>query len=421
MTSFVTAVCQIIGFSITAMCQNEGFFHCSLLNGDKILLIAGKIAGNVADKTAGNVADKTAGSISGKNAAGAGSFAVTVEKYKLRYGCGGRSMKILVIGKEGRLAHYTEDQSLLKKYEISYVPAGASEEEILAKGIDADFILVDAISAVSAELIRQMTNLKMIHSEGVAYNKIDTRAAKERGIYVCNCKGMNAGAVAEQAILLMLGLLRGVATGDAAFREGRQIRVKEAYMLEGSLKELRDCTIGLVGFGDIAKETALLAKAFGCRVRYFNRTRRSPEVEAQYGVSYRELDSLLAESDIVSLHLAVTPETRGIAGKEFFYKMREGAYLINTARGELVDSAALLDAIRSGHLAGAGLDTVTGEPIGSDNIILQADDEVEKKILYSCHVGGITASSFRRGYQMFWSDLEKAAAGERPEHVVNDL
>ncbi|MEE3420802.1 MAG: NAD(P)-dependent oxidoreductase [Lachnospiraceae bacterium] len=329
-------------------------------------------------------------------------------------------MKLLVIGKEGRLAHYT-DASVLEKYEIAYVPIGSSDEKILENGADADFILVDAISTVSRNVIEKMPNLKMIHSEGVAFNKIDTDAAKDHGVYVCNCKGMNASAVAEQAILLMLGLLRGVATGDAAVRSGNQIKVKENYMLTGSLRELRDCTVGLVGFGDIARETALLAKAFGAKIVYNCRTPKSAEVEETYGANYMDLDSLLRESDIVSLHVPVTPATAGMVNEEFLSKMKEGSYLINTSRGELVEADALLSAIRSGHIAGAGLDTVTGEPITVDNPMLQAEDEVEKKILYSCHVGGITASSFARGYAMFWSDLDKVVRGERPDHIVNGM
>ncbi len=330
-------------------------------------------------------------------------------------------MKILVIGKEGKLKHYTKEKERLEKFEISYVNTGASDEEILEAGIDADFILADAISAVSAKVIEEIPNLKMIHSEGVAFNKIDIEAARKKQVYVCNCKGMNATAVAEQAILLMLGLLRDVCGGDKAVRDGRQIKVKESYMVNGNLKELRDCTVGFVGFGDIAKATAKIAKVFGSEVVYYDVFRAKDEVEKAYDVKYMELDDLLSVSDIVSLHLPVTPKTEGMADKAFFDKMKENAYFINTARGELVDEKALLDAIAEGHIAGAGLDTIIGEPVTKDSVMLQADEEVESKIIYSCHVGGITASSFARGYEMFWSDLDLVAEGKRPEHIVNGL
>lgn len=328
-------------------------------------------------------------------------------------------MKLLVIGKRGRLQKYTPDMSVYADFEISYVPVGASDDEILAAGRDADIILADAIAKVSERVIMEMTNLKMIHSEGVAFNGIDIEAARKKHVYVCNCKGMNASAVAEQAILLMLGLLRDVCGGDRSVRCGSQIKTKEAYMLAGSLKELGDCTIGLVGFGDIAKETARMAAVFGAKVSYYDIFRAKPETEAAYGVTYMELDELLASSDIVSIHLPVTKDTMNMADREFFARMKEGAYFINTARGDLVDEEALLDAIRTGHIAGAGLDTIKNEPVQTDHPMLQAEQEVADKIIYSCHIGGITASSFRRGYAMVSSDIQRVAAGEKPEHVVN--
>lgn len=328
-------------------------------------------------------------------------------------------MKLLVVGKEGKLERYTKDASLLEKYEISRVPMGASDEEILAAGKDADFILVDAMGKISAKVINEMPNLKMIHSEGVGFQGVDVNAAKEKKVYVCNCKGMNATAVAEQAVLLMMGLLRGIVTGDRAVREGRQIAVKESYMVNANLKELADCTIGLMGFGDIAKAVAKFARVFGAKVVYYDVFRASEEVEKAYDVTFMETDELLKVSDIVSMHLPVTPQTENMANAAFFAKMKKGSYIVNTARGELIDSAALLDAIRSGQIAGAGLDTVAGEPVQADNILLKAEKEVEDRIICSCHVGGITASSFQRGYDMVWDDIEKVAAGGKPAHVVN--
>ena len=330
-------------------------------------------------------------------------------------------MKILVIGKKGRLKNYTMDQDRLNKFEICYADPGASDDELLAVGKDVDFILVDAISAVSKKVIDEMPNLKMIHSEGVAFNKIDIEAAREKGIYVCNCKGMNAVAVAEQTILLMLGLLRDVCNGDRAVRDGRQISVKESYMINGNLRELKDCTIGFVGFGDIAKATAKLAKAFGAKLVYYNKSGARAEVEKEYDAKYLELKDLLEVSDIVSLHLPVMPETEKIADEEFFKQMKENSYFVNTARGELVDEKALLAAIREGHIAGAGLDTLIGEPITKDSVMLSAEEDVESKIIYSCHIGGITADSFKRGYEMFWGDVDLVTEGKRPDHIVNGL
>lgn len=327
-------------------------------------------------------------------------------------------MKILVIGKEGRLQN-NADPAVYAKHEFTYVPNGSDDETILAAGKDAEVIIVDAMGKVSANVINNMPKLKMIHSEGVGFQGVDTIAASAKQVYVCNCKGMNATAVAEQAILLMLGLLRGIVTGDQAVREGRQIEVKENHMLTGDLKELADCTIGFMGFGDIAKAAAKMADVFGAKIVYYDIFRASEEMEKAYKATYMSIDELLKVSDIVSLHLPVTPQTVNMVNGEFFSKMKDGAYLVNTARGELVDSEAMIEAIRSGKLAGAGLDCVAGEPVQADNVILKAEKVVEDKIIYSCHVGGITASSFKRGYQMVWSDIAKIEAGEKPEHIVN--
>ena len=242
-------------------------------------------------------------------------------------------MKILIIGEQERSEAYMPDLPIVEEAETVYAEMGTDEAELLARAQDADVIFADAIAKVPGSLIRQMPNLKLIHSEGVGYNGIDVEAASERGIYVCNNRGMNAGAVAEQTVLLMLGLLRDVAAGHASVRQGRQIQVKQQKMVEG-ITELADCTVGLIGFGNIAKATAVRLKPFGCRVVYYNRHRKPEEEEARYGVEYVSLDRLARISDIVSIHVAVTPETKGMIGREFLSRMKETAYFVNTSRGD---------------------------------------------------------------------------------------
>lgn len=164
-------------------------------------------------------------------------------------------MKILIIGNEDRYRKYMPDLEIIRQITMVFCPRGASDEELLAAARDADAISIDPIARLSGNVIRQMPKLKIIQSEGVGFNGIDCQTAKEKGIFVCNCKGANAGAVAEQAILLMLALLRSIITGDRLEREGRQMEVKERLMYEG-IAELGDCKIGLIGFGDIAKAVA---------------------------------------------------------------------------------------------------------------------------------------------------------------------
>jgi phosphoglycerate dehydrogenase-like enzyme len=186
-------------------------------------------------------------------------------------------------------------------------------------------------------------------------------------------------------------------------------------MVSGDLKELSECTIGFIGFGNIAKETARLSKAFGAELVYF---KPSGEEKNQEFARYMPLDELLAVCDIVSLHLPVKPETKNMVNDGFFSKMKKGAVLINTARGELVDSKALINAIRSGRISGAGLDCIAGEPVQKDNPILIAENDILDKIIFSPHIAGVTAASFKRGYKMLWSNLRRFERGEKPENIV---
>lgn len=331
-------------------------------------------------------------------------------------------MKILHIGKRGNLQRFTQPDSILRTMTLVDVPMNEPVSAYLKDGADADFIIADAMAPVTGELIRSMQNLKLIHSEGVAYNSFDLEAADACGVYVCNSKGMNAVAVAEQAVLLMVGMLRNVAQGDAAVRAGHQIEMKEGYMVRSDLRELSEFSIGLIGYGDIARETARLVRAYGVSTVYYNKRHRlSPEEEKAQGVIYKPVDELLKASGIVSLHLPVNAKTTHFANRRFFDLMQPGSYLVNTARGELVDDQALIDALASGKLAMAGLDTLDGEPVRKDHPLLNQPEAIEKKLLLSPHVGGITTQSFVRSYAMADEDISTFLEGRRPKRVVNHV
>ena len=171
-------------------------------------------------------------------------------------------MRLLVIGDEARFRKYTPDLPIVSQVESVVVDRGTPDDEIISCVPDADFIVADAISPVSKTLMDAFPSLKLIHSEGVAYNAIDIAEAKSKAIFTCNNAGVNAGAVAEQAVLLMLACLRHLVPGNAAVLEGRQILMKERLMVEG-IRELGDCKVGLVGFGAIANQTAKRLRAFG--------------------------------------------------------------------------------------------------------------------------------------------------------------
>ena len=328
-------------------------------------------------------------------------------------------MKILAISDRAKYERMDPEDLKAAGDSIVFVPIDASVADAVSAQPDAEVILADAISPVSAELIAALPKLRMICSEGVAYNKIDCAAAAGRGVYVTNGAGMNAGAVAEQAILLMLGLLRKVTWGDCAVRAGKQIEAKNMVFANGE-DDLMDMTVGIVGLGAIGKALAARLVPFGCRVIYTSRHRKK-DAEDELGIEWLGLLDLLVQSDIVILNCAVTPETTGMVNDGFLAAMKSGSYLINTARGDLVNNEALARALESGHLAGAGLDTVAPEPVTSDNPLLNLSDRAAGCVLFSPHVGGITTGSLRRLQRHMWANVHALERGERPTCVVNGI
>lgn len=226
--------------------------------------------------------------------------------------------------------------------------------------------------------------------------------------------------MAEQAVLLMLMLLRHALEGDEAVRAGRQMEMKERCMVEG-ITELSACKVGLVGFGDIARAAAERLAPFGCALYYYTRHRRTPEEERRYGVTYLPLEALAETCDILSLHCAVTEETRNLVDAALLRRMKPTAYLINTARGDLVDNEALRQALLEGRIAGAGLDTLSPEPVPAGHPLTALPPEVQRKVVLAPHLGGITEASFRRAHAHMWRNVERLAAGERPDNIVNGL
>jgi phosphoglycerate dehydrogenase-like enzyme len=315
---------------------------------------------------------------------------------------------------KANLERYTAPDAIPKDWDLIFLGNGTpDEDEIIAT--DADAILADPMCPVSARVMNGMKHLKLVQSQGVAFNFFDLEAAKQNGIFVANCAGANASAVAEQAILLMLALLRNFKENDAMVFAAKQIEAK-TRCFESGLAELGDCHVGIIGMGAIGRETAKRLKAFGSRVSYYG---RRPARDCDFPLL--PLDELYASCDIISLHVPVTPETATMINDTTINKMKRGAIVINTARGEIVDQAAVCRALIDGRLGGVGLDTFTPEPVTPDNPLLTLPAEFRKKAALSPHVGGITAGSFYRYFDIIWSNMRRIGEGKRPVNVVNGL
>ncbi len=326
-------------------------------------------------------------------------------------------MKVLILGNPERVKKYLPDLPVARQAEITVLLLNAPEDEVIAAGRDAEMVVVDAIAPFTADEIRHMPKLRLIQSEGVAYNGIDLAAAAERGILVCNQRGANAAAVAEHTVMLMLALLRSLVPGYQEVLAGRQIETKEYLMVHG-ICELSEKKVGLIGWGAIARATARLLVPFGPEIYYCRRSGEDPEAEETYGAHFLPKEELTAQCDIVSLHVPVTAETTGMCGDAFFRRMQEGSYLINTARGELVDNEALCRALASGKLLGAGLDTLAPEPVQKDNPVLQLPEDVRRRVIVTPHIAGVTSGFFRRAHRTIWENAERIERGQEPVNLV---
>ena len=328
-------------------------------------------------------------------------------------------MKVLILADQKRYERYYPGSAFADSCEKIYAGIKEPVSRLLEMAGDADFIAADAIAPVPGELIEGMPNLKVIHSEGVAFNLIDLETAKKHGVYVCNNAGVNARAVAEQAVMLMLMTLRQAIRSHEAVLAGHQIEEKLRMM--GSFKELGECRVGLIGFGNIAKETAHLLQAFDCEVLYYASHKKDAQTEEKYHVSYADLSEIQKTCDIVSIHVPVTPKTTGMIDLDFLKGMKQEAILINTARGEMVDNEALITALTEGMIAGAGLDTVAPEPVPADHPLLHLPADVQEKIVFASHIGGVTRNVFINSHRRLWQAFEDAANGKTPKCVVNGL
>ena len=329
-------------------------------------------------------------------------------------------MKALVLSRRERYERFAPDRPIVRETELVFCDRSGTEEEWLAAAADAEALFVTPVTWITENLIARMPNLRLIHCEGVGFDRIDLEAARKRGIYVCNNAGCNAGPVAEQAVMMMTMLLHRTLWGDRMVKTGFQGQaVKELEM--DVPPDLSIATVGLVGFGAIGRETAERLRVNGSQVYYYARHRKDPETEHRYGVEYLPLEELAERCDIVSLHLPATAESTHMVDRDFLKRMKPGAFLVNTARGAIIDDEALCEAIRSGHLAGAALDCYDPEPVPADHPLVRLAAECPDRLVLLPHQAGITQSSFYNVYRMLFENLQRLTDGKRPERIVNGL
>lgn len=249
-----------------------------------------------------------------------------------------------------------------------YTDRPDSVEEKIRRAKSADILLnTRGVVTWGAEEFKQLPNLKMITSCSIGTDMFDLEAAKEQGIIICNQPGRTAPVVAEHMFGLMFAAAKRAAFLTAGLKAGKWIRMDNLYV-QGK-------TLGIVGTGAIGAEMARLGKAIGMEVIAWTYS-PSPERAQKLGVTFVELEELLQRADVVSLHVKLTDDSKGLIGSKELSTMKKGAILLNGARGAVVDSPALVEALNSGHLGGAGIDVYEEEPVPSDHPLLSCEQVV---------------------------------------------
>ncbi len=286
---------------------------------------------------------------------------------------------------------------------VYYTSKETQQDKLLARVQDADIIML-ANQPLSAEIINACPKLKMLSVAFTGVDHVALDACRARNILVCNAAGYSTNAVAELTFGLAISVIRNIVPCDARCRRAGTKAGLVGFELFGK-------TFGVVGTGAIGARVAKIAAAFGCRVLAYSRTEKQKLVDA--GVQYVSLDELLEQSDFVSLHVPLTDATRGLINAEAIAKMKQGAVLLNTARGPVVDSAALAAALNAGKLAGAGIDVFEGEPpIGKDHPLCSA-----KNTVLTPHVAFASREALETRADIVFANIEKWLAGA-PQNIV---
>jgi D-3-phosphoglycerate dehydrogenase len=295
----------------------------------------------------------------------------------------------------------------LREAAVVDVSTDLERAELLARIGDYDALVVRSATRVDAELIAAGSRLRVIGRAGTGVDNVDVEAATARGILVCNAPQSNALSAAEHAIALMLALARNIPQAHAALVAGRWERSRFSGV------ELADKTLAVIGFGRIGQLVAARARGLGMRVVTYDPFVSAERVRERGAELAETITDAVADADRVTLHLPATAETRHVIGAELLAKMRPGVRIVNAARGELVDTMALADALASGHVAGAALDVFETEPITESPLFERSD------VVVTPHLGASTAEAQDRAGTIIAEQVVRALTGELCENAVN--
>ena len=304
-------------------------------------------------------------------------------------------------------------KELKKKYQIE-IHSGKipiPQSKLRSKIKDIDGLICFPYDKINKQTIDLAENLRVISTYSVGFDHIDTQYAKERKIRVGYTPEVLTDATADLAFSLMIDILRRVSEGDRIIRDGKWKVIYGAYDYVGM--DLQGKTLGILGLGRIGKTLAKRAKAFDMKLIYHNRHRLSQSKEKSLGVKYTSFEKLISQSDVISIHVPHNPQTNQLFNAKVFKKMKKSAYLINTARGKVVNEKDLIVALKKKEIAGAGLDVFEEEPIDKKNQLTKLQN-----VVLAPHIGSSTKETREKMAEITVKNLHLGINGKKPIYSV---
>ncbi len=296
------------------------------------------------------------------------------------------------------------------RVELNRTSTSPSKKILMGKIRDVDGLLSMVTDEVDSALMDRAKRLKVVANMAVGYDNIDLKAATERGIMMTNTPGILSETTADTAMMLVLAVARRLTEADRYVRAHKWISWTPKMMLG---RDVHGKDLGIYGLGRIGEDVAKRALGFGMKVSYHNRTRR-PELERKYGIAYKSFEGLLKESDFITIHVPLTPETRHSIGARELSSMKRSAYLVNTSRGPVVDEASLIKALQDKVIAGAALDVFETEPLPADSPLLDMDN-----VVLTPHIGSASVETRTAMAVLAARNLVAALKGETPPNLLN--
>lgn len=298
------------------------------------------------------------------------------------------------------------------QFNLHHLPADASPADIAAAMREAEY-LMGFVRYFPDEAYTEATRLKLVQVLSAGYDRVNIAGARKARVPICTNGGANSVAVAEHAIMLILAVYRKLVTYHENVAAGRWNegipRTEDIYEVEGK-------TVGLIGLGNIGQQVARRLKAFDANIIYYDEIRQSPEVEERLGARFVPIETLLETADVVSLHVPLNDSTRGMIDAQALGRMKPKAILINTCRGPVVKEDDLIDALQSGQILAAGLDTQEHEPADPANPLLKLPN-----VTLTPHSAGPTVDSFRKRFGNGYANIQRVANGEAPLWVIPEM